>query len=289
MKLALTSFEALKQETRDALVRCADHGAATTTTLARMVLCKASKAAAGNPSLQNSKSRIQPRSARRRIELLMTAGILERRVISMGNGAAPVWSVVPNRTHPAMAFAALPHGGLDDALLRSMLAAALVDIGFAVGRDPETIEMYSGAARAPCEYRCVHCGTARLLGSHHCESPSALHQSCQLMPHLGSGPVMADVAFRYRADNSMERCVVWVDDGRPVAGQWAEIAILAELPKDPRVKVILRPKDQSMYSGRSQTWNFHGPRLTEMIKRVTAAGYRATAAGAFAHRATSPN
>jgi len=144
MKLALTSFEALKQETRDVLVRCADHGAATTTTLARMVLCKSLKSAAGNPSLQNSRSRIQPRSARRRIELLMTAGILERRVISMGNGTAPVWSVVPNRTHPAMAFAAVPHGGLDDALLRSMLAAALVDIGFAVGRDPETIEMFRG-------------------------------------------------------------------------------------------------------------------------------------------------
>lgn len=267
-------------ETRRAILRCAEHGAATSRTLTQMVYAHTRKSPAGNPAFSAEASRLHFDTARKRVARLVANGIFTRTMVSLPWQMTPLAAVLPNRAHPFIEPVAAPTGTLQHALIRSTVAGALAERGYFVGREPEAVEIFFGPTVGACAYHCVSCGKARTLERHLCTQGV-----CTLRPRMHAGTtsfdIEWDVAFKMKGD-VFTRCVVWVDDGTSLTDQFKRLLPLLTLA-GASPKVIPRPDDDSVYSVLAKVWTKRGERLQRMLTMIAKAGASATAGGDHGH------
>ena len=267
-------------ETRQAILRCAEHGVATSRTLTQMVYSHARKSTAGNPAFVGDASRLQFNSARKRVARLVAGRVFNRTVLLLPPYMRPVASVLPNRAHQFIEPLAAPSGQHQHALTRSTVAGALSERGYVIGREPELVELFFGPALGQCAYHCVSCGKERTLERHACTQGL-----CALRPRMHSGTtafdIEWDVAFKANGD-AVTRCVVWVDDGTSLSEQFKRLLPLLTLA-GASLKVIPRADDDSVYSALGKAWVTRGERLQRMLAMIAKAGATATAGGDYGH------
>lgn len=280
-------FVSLPLETREALLRCAQHGAATSSTLMDMSFASARKSRRGSPLLRNENSRLSTSTARKRLANLVKSGYLARTCVVHETTGTPLWTLVPHHDSGALSFIAPPTGDLHTGIVRSRVAAGLTAMGYVTGRNPETLKLWSTNSVA-VSYRCTVCGGVNGEASP-MPCARAPRAYCRLQvvvtaPDQTAIPVTADVALRVRR-TTLHRLLVWVDDGRALDEQWAEIAPLALLTKGEDLMVVVRPNGfDSAYSRSAASWPTHGPRLAAMGRRVLRAGLQVSCGGSFGHR-----
>jgi hypothetical protein len=198
-------------------------------------------------------------------------------------GRQRYYPVRANSAHQASAVLAINDCPSDVGVTAAAVARDLqVKLGFVVGRDRETVLAYSGGKCAH-RYRCVRCNS-KMSAVEDVPCPASDGGRCSFAPFANEHRLVADVALRVKSDGSVSCALVWSDDGRAVDAQWAELLPLLKLAQEPRVRVVVRPRDGSVYSLESQRFSVLHPRLERMIALIEAAGGKATAGGDAAHR-----
>lgn len=277
-------FLSLLPETRKALIRCAEHGAATTQTLMQLAFAGARKTARGSPLLRNECSRVGTSAAQKRIKTLENEGYLGRTTVVHEVNGTPLWILLPQAVGE-LSFVVPPTGDVHTRIVRSRVSAGLAGMGLLTGRGRDLVGLWSGQLDGTTT-RCRMCQKSRELTSTPCAA--APGRTCQLETTIKTkaGPIVVrtDVAARL-GRSGLSRRLIWIDDGRPLPEQWEELAPLARLPDDPSLAVVVRPDGfDSAWSASAGTWKEPGPRLTEMDRLVRASGLRVSRGGPFGHR-----
>ena len=161
----------------------------------------------------------------------------------------------------------------------------LAELGYLVGQHELMPTIWHEAFRST--WLCLHCRSTvetptrrpcTVLGGSSCLfAPGALlGDQAHLLP--------GDLAVRTRADGTISRAMIWVDDGTLLSEQWSRFATLLEAVDVGRVKVVVRAADNSIYQPSARTWHSTGPRLKTMLHLVHTAGHSPTAGGDFGHQ-----
>jgi hypothetical protein len=274
-------------ETQLAILRCAEHGAATSGTLTDLVYARAKRARSGNPNFADAGSRIAYNSARKRVARLVSANFLERATFVFAR--APQHTVIANYANVDLAPFTKPPGELRHGYVRSVVAADLVQRDYSVGRDPPLVSLFFGPDRGVGSYRCRACDRP---GKHEPRACTAGAQFCKMAPVFESEhskvTVDWDLAFKLDSAQRFIRCVVWVDDGTSLSAQFAALLpLFAECARTAplrELRVIIRPDDTSVYSAKAKSWLTRGERLGRMLELLAKAGVTATAGGHAGHQ-----
>lgn len=283
MSLKTASWEQMPSAAKRILLRLNELGAMDNASIRELIFKDERRSPAGRRDLRHSASRLATRSAKNRVHRLVSAGVV---------AYAPGFSIGPTRyypivpaAHPASRVLASPNVSAEAGLKAALVAAGLQrELGFVVGRDRDTLLAYSGGA-ASYEYRCVHCGTSAPCGL--AQVRCAIAELCRFAPHVDGHRVTADVGLRLKSDGSISCAIVWVDDGTPLDGQWAALLPVVALAQERRVRVIVRPHDDSVYSVATKQFEVVHPRLARMLSLIEGAGAKATAGVDAANRRIS--
>ncbi|MDP2341525.1 MAG: hypothetical protein Q8O67_11225 [Deltaproteobacteria bacterium] len=279
--MSKAGWSQLSSAAQRVIQRVSELGAMDRRSIVSLCLRGERKSAAGRRDLRLSSSSLQTRSAMNRIARMVAAKVLvyDRSFTLAGHRYYPVRV---NPAHKAINVVAVSDIASDAGVAAAAVARDLHDTrGFIVGRDRDTFLAYAGGGRH--SYRCQRCSAqTSFVESLVCAGAS--NACCCFEPFANDHALVADLGVRVKQDGSLSCALVWADDGRCVDEQWARLLPLFKLAQEPRVSVVVRPRDGSVYSTATGRFSLVHPRLERMLGIIEAAGGKATAGGAVAHR-----